>query len=145
MPGRVRSPKGSTQKYRYLMLARREGNAFSLIEYRTDLQGREEQPHKPIRGVLKSTGFAVTQLYFGPRQQPCSDFRYLGRQKIGGSPAEVVAFAEHVDPVAVMGRFSIGEASIPILSRVWPGFVAASTRSSGCGRTSSHLSRHSHG
>ena len=113
--GRVHSPKGSTQKYRYLMLARREGNAFSLIEYRTDLQGREEQPHKPIRGVLKSTGFAVTQLYFGPRQQPCSDFRYLGRQKIGGSPAEVVAFAEHVDPVAVMGRFSIGEASIPIL------------------------------
>ncbi len=113
--GRVHSPKGSTQKYRYLMLARREGNAFSLIEYRTDLQGREEQPHKPIRGVLKSTGFAVTQLYFGPRQQPSSDFRYLGRQKIGGSPAEVVAFAEHVDPVAVMGRFSIGEASIPIL------------------------------
>ncbi len=113
--GRVHSPKGSTQKYRYLMLAQREGNAFSLIEYRTDLQGREEQPHKLIRAVLKSTGFAVTQLYFGPRQQSSSDFRYLGRQKIGGSPAEAVAFAEHVDPAAVMARFSIGEASIPIL------------------------------
>ena len=31
--------KGTTQKFRYLMLARREGNAFTLIEYRTDLQG----------------------------------------------------------------------------------------------------------
>ena len=113
--GRFRAPKGTTQKYRYLMLARREGNAFSLIEYRTDLQGREEHPHKLIRNAIKLTGFAVTQLYFGPVQQPSSDFRYLGRQKIGGSPTEAVAFAEHVDLAAVLCRFSIGEASIPIL------------------------------
>ena len=112
--GRFRAPRGATEKCRYLMMARREGNSFSLIEYRTDLQGRDERPRKPIRNAVKSTGFAVTQLYFAPQQQPWSDFRYLGRQKIGGNPTEVVAFAQHVDPAAVLCRFSIGEASIPI-------------------------------
>ena len=113
--GRFRAPKSTSQKYRYLMLARREGNAFTLIEYRTDRHGREEQPHNLYRYFIKTTGFAATQLFFGPLQQPWSDFRYLGRQKIGGSPTEAVAFAQHIDPVAVMGHFSIGEASIPIL------------------------------
>jgi hypothetical protein len=103
------------QEYRYLMLARREGSAFTLVEYRTDLQGREEHRQIQTRNFIKTTGFAAMPLFFGPLQQPWSDFRYLGRQKIGGSPTEAVAFAEHVDPVAVMGRFSIGEASIPIL------------------------------
>jgi VWFA-related protein len=110
-----RAPVSTLQKYRYLMLARREGKAFTLIEYRTDLQGREEHPKIQSKSFFETTGFAAMQLFFGPLQQPWSDFRYLGRQKIDGSPTEAVAFAEHVDPVAVMGRFSIGEASIPIL------------------------------
>ncbi len=105
----------SVQKFRYLMLARREGNALTLIEYRTDLHGQEERPQKLTKNFIKMTGFAATELFFGPLQQPWSDFRYLGRQKIGGSPTEAVAFAEHTDPQAVMGRFSMGEASIPIL------------------------------
>jgi hypothetical protein len=103
------------QQFRYLMLARREGSAFTLVEYRTDLQGREEHPQERSKKFIKTTGFAAMPLFFGPLQQPWSDFRYLGRQKIGGNPTEAVAFAEHVDPVAVMGRFLIGEASIPIL------------------------------
>jgi hypothetical protein len=105
----------TTQEFRYLMLARREGSAFTLVEYRTDLQGREEHPQERSKKFIKTTGFAAMPLFFGPLQQPWSDFRYLGRQKIGGNPTEAVAFAEHVDPVAVMGRFLIGEASIPIL------------------------------
>jgi hypothetical protein len=103
------------QKYRYLMLARREGKAFTLIEYRTDLRGREEPPQKLLTKFVKTTGFAAMPLFFGPLQQPWSDFRLLGQQKISGNRTEAVAFAEHVDPAAVMGRLSIGEASIPIL------------------------------
>jgi VWFA-related protein len=103
------------QKYRYLMLARWEGRTFTLTEYRTDLQGREENPQKLITGFIKTTGFAAMPLFFGPLQQPWSDFRLLGQQKIDGDRTEAVAFAEHIEPVAVMGRFTLGEASIPIL------------------------------
>ncbi len=104
-----------TQKFRYLMLARREGSAFTLVEHRTDLQGREEHPQKRAKNFIKTTGFASMPLFFGPLQQRWSDFRHLGQQTIGGTRTEVVAFAEHIEPTAVMGRFALGEASIPIL------------------------------
>ncbi len=103
------------QKYRYLMLARREGSAFTLVEYRTDLRGRGEPPPKLSKKFVKTTGFAAMPLFFGPLQQPWSDFRYLGQQTIGRDRTEVMAFAEHIDPVAVMGRLSIGDTSVPIL------------------------------
>ncbi len=103
------------QQFRYLMLAQQEGNAQSLIEYRTDLHGREEDSHNPMGNFLKTTGFASMPLFFGPLQQPWSDFRYLGEQSIGGRRTEVVAFAEHIDPEAVMGHFAIGRESVPIL------------------------------
>ena len=103
------------QKFRYLMLARREGKALTLVEYRTDLHGREEHPQKLSENFITTTGFASMQLFFGPLQQPWSDFRHLGQQKIGGFRTEAVAFAEHIDPQAVMGRFVIGEASVPLL------------------------------
>jgi hypothetical protein len=112
--GRFTSASAS-QKFRYLVLARKEDNAFNLIEYRTDLHGREEPAQKLTKSFIRTTGFASMSLFFGPLEQPWSGFRYLGRQKIGGRPTEVVAFAEHAWPAAVMGRFSIGQASIPIL------------------------------
>jgi hypothetical protein len=108
-------PNNTFQEYRYLMLARREGSAFTLVEYRTDLHGREERSREQARDFMKTTGFAAMPLIFGPLQQPWSDFRLLGQQKIGGDRTEVVAFAEHIEPRAVMCRFSTGEASIPIL------------------------------
>jgi hypothetical protein len=107
--------KSIVQKFRYLMLARREGSAFTLVEHRTDLQGGEEHPQKRAKDFIKTTGFAAMPLFFGPLQQRWSDFRYLGQQKIGGDRTEVVAFAEHIEPAAVMGRFALVEASIPIL------------------------------
>jgi hypothetical protein len=107
--------KRATQKFRYLMLARREGSAFSLVEYRTDLRGREEHSQIQTGGFIKTTGFAAMPLFFGPLQQPWSDFRYLGQQMIGGTNTEVAAFAEHVDPAAVMGHLLIADASVPLL------------------------------
>ena len=77
------------------MLAQQEGNAQTLIEYRTDLHGREEPSHHLIVDFLKTTGFASMPLFFGPLQQPWSDFRYLGQQTIDGRRTEVVAFADH--------------------------------------------------
>lgn len=111
----VPTQESTVQKFRYLMLARQEGNALTLIEYRTDLHGREEHSHNLIENFITTTGFASMPLFFGPLQQPWSDFRHLGQQSIAGRRTEVVAFAEHIEPVAVMGRFMIGETSVPLL------------------------------
>ena len=109
-----RQPRRS-QKYRYLVMGRKEGEALTFVEYRTDLRGREEASKKQPKKFIKTSGFAAMPLFFGPFGQAWSDFRLLGQQTVGRDPTEVVAFAEHIEPVAVMGRFSIGEASIPIL------------------------------
>ena len=103
------------RRFRYLMLAPQEGNNGTLTEYRTDLHGHEEPAHNPVGSFLATTGFASFPLFFGALQQPWSDFRYLGQQSIDARRAEVVAFAEHVDPVGVKGRFVIGDTSIPLL------------------------------
>jgi hypothetical protein len=118
--GDERAYEGTTgrtvQKFRYLMLARREGSAFTLVELRTDLRGREAPTQKLLsKQYVKTTGFAAMPLFFGQLQQPWSDFRLLGQQKIGRDRTEVVAFAEHAEPVAVMGHFLIGGTSVPLL------------------------------
>jgi hypothetical protein len=113
------------QQFRYLMLMQPAGGAETLSEYRTDLRGREAQARNGAQNFLTTAGFAALCLFFAPVQQSWSDFRYLGRQKISGQRAEVVAFAEHVEPTAVMGRFALGKTSVPILVQgvAWIGDV----------------------
>jgi hypothetical protein len=104
------------EKFRYMMLARPQANNFALTEYRTDLQGREiPPPGKLDRNFVKTGGFAAISLFFAARQQIWSDFRHLGEQTVDGCSTQVVAFAEHVWPVAVAGRWVHGEESIPLL------------------------------
>jgi VWFA-related protein len=103
------------QQFHYLMLARQEANAENLVEYRTNLHGREERSDSLIADYLKTTGFASMPFFFGPQEQPLSDFRYLGQQLIDGLRTEVVAFAEHIEPAAVRGRFVVGKTSVPLL------------------------------
>jgi hypothetical protein len=103
------------QKYSYLILRRQEGGAFNLIEYRTGLGRQSERRQELSAQFIKTAGFAALPLFFGPLQQPWSRFRYLGRQKVGGVDTEVVAFAEHVEPAAVMGHFLLGGKSVPLL------------------------------
>jgi hypothetical protein len=103
------------QQFHYLMLAEREGNTENLVEHRADPHGREERPDKLIEDFLKTTGFASMPLFFGLREQHLSDFRYLGQQSLQGRRTEVVAFAEHIEPAAVRGRFVVGHTSVPLL------------------------------
>jgi VWFA-related protein len=103
------------QQFHYLMLAQQKDNADNLVEYRTDLHGREERSDNLIENVMKTTGFASMPFFFGLQEQPLSDFRYLGQQLIDGRRTEVVAFAEHIDPAAVRGRLMTGPISIPLL------------------------------
>ena len=103
------------QQFHYLMLAQQQGNADNLVEYRTDLHGREERSDHLVADLVKTTGFVSMPFFFGPQEQPLSDFRYLGQQPIDGRRTEVVAFAEHIEPDAVRCRFVIGKTSVPLL------------------------------
>lgn len=103
------------QQFHYLMLAQQEANAANLVEYRTNLHGREEPSDSLMADYLKTTGFASMPFFFGPQEQPLSDFRYLGQQMFDGLRTEVVAFAEHIEPDAVRGHFVVGTTSVPLL------------------------------
>jgi len=107
--------KERIEQFRYLILARPESGAFTLTEYRTDLKGREESGERLAPEFVKTTGFVSMALFFGPLEQPWSDFHHVGEQAIDGSPTEVVAFAEHVWPVAVTGHWLVGGRSVPLL------------------------------
>ena len=72
------------KKYRYLVMGRKAGEALTLIEYRTDLRGREAPTQKLSKEYVKTTGFAAMPLFFGPFEQPWSDFRLLGQQRMAG-------------------------------------------------------------
>jgi hypothetical protein len=105
------------QQFHYLMVLQRDSNNVgdNLVEYRTDLHGREEGAGEVVQGFLKSTGFASTPLFFGPEREAISDFRYLGSQVIDGRRTEVVAFAEHPEPSAAMGAVLLPGGSIPAI------------------------------
>ena len=103
------------EQFRYLILAQPESGAFTLAEYRTDLKGREESGESLTPGFIKTTGFVSMALFLGPLEQAWSDFHHLGEQAVDGSPTEVVAFAEHVWPVAVTGHWLVGGGSVPLL------------------------------
>jgi hypothetical protein len=105
----------SVERFHYLMLVQQEGNTESLIEYRTDLRGREVGSQKPLQTSMKTAGFASMPFLFGPREQLLSEFRYLGQQTLRGRRTEVVAFAEHVEPAAIRSRFVLGNTSVPLL------------------------------
>jgi hypothetical protein len=102
------------EQFRYLMLMDPANNS-RLREYRTDVKGREQGAGASDSNFAKTSGFASMPQHFGGPQQALSDFRYLGSQAIGGESAEVVAFAQHVDPAAVRGRFVFGVTSVPLL------------------------------
>jgi VWFA-related protein len=103
------------QKFDYLILRHPEGGAFNLVEYRTEPRGQKKRHRELSKDFIKTAGFAAMPLFFGSLQQPWSEFRYLGRQKIGSVDTEVVAFAEHADQAAVMGHFLLGGQSVPLL------------------------------
>ncbi|HKT13282.1 MAG TPA: VWA domain-containing protein [Terriglobia bacterium] len=111
----LQSTKHIRQKFDYLILRHQQGGAFNLVEYRTDLHGQKERRQKQSTEFIKTAGFAAMPLFFGSLQQPWSEFRYLGRQSIADIDTEVVVFAEHVDPEAVMGHFVLGGISVPLL------------------------------
>jgi hypothetical protein len=79
----------------YLIVHRKGSTGRDIDEYRTDANGnRTNSRGLRVSGYFVTSGFALNCNYFSSDFQPESMFRYLGRQKIGGRQAYVVAFAQ---------------------------------------------------
>jgi hypothetical protein len=92
------SAKGATKsrqslRYNYLILLHRDESAFSLEEYRTDVDGNRVDL-RPDKGYSITSGFALNCIHFASRRQSDSTFRYLGDEMIGARNTYVVAFAQ---------------------------------------------------
>jgi len=110
-----RSGRSSRQRFNYLILVHRTTTGAEMSEYRTDLQNRSiGQPSEDPRAPT-AHGFVLAWKYFHPTVRSESQFRYLGRQKIDGRDADVVAFSQTPGVVRVPGEIRIGDESFPML------------------------------
>jgi len=94
-------------KYTYLVLAHRESDGGHLVEYRTDLKGKEIKPELEF-APASTQGFALLALFFDSFHQTLATFRYLGRQQLDGCEMYVVAFAQRPDAAPLTGQIYIG-------------------------------------
>jgi hypothetical protein len=113
-PG-TRSLHPITHQFNYLILVHRGATGAEMSEYRTDLQNRSigepgEDPRAPT-----AHGFVLAWTYFHPTVRAESQFRYLGRQKIDGRNAYLVAFSQTPGLVHAPGEIRVGDKSFPML------------------------------
>ncbi len=105
------------QRFRYLCLAPSEISEPSFIEYRTDFAGNEARPEGLSEGFMLTTGFTSAALIFHPQYRGESTFQYLGRQKISGRNAFVMAFAQIPGKARFTGNFLLGSNSGTMFSQ----------------------------
>jgi hypothetical protein len=66
---------------------------------------------------MLTSGFASASLLFHPTYQSQAAFRYLGRQKVNGRDAYVVAFAQQPTKARLSGTFKSGQISMTTFSQ----------------------------
>lgn len=87
----------------YLIVAQRDEKDIVLEEYRTNSKGERMD----LTGsYLLTSGFAATPLFFHPRYQAGSLFRYLGRE-VQGHRLQVLAFAQRPEKPELVGRLHL--------------------------------------
>jgi len=79
-------------KLNYVALVKPGGDKTRLDEYRTDSKGKVV--HLEAQHTIVTIGFVTMTIHFHPRFQADSRFSYLGREKVEGQDAYVVAFAQ---------------------------------------------------
>jgi hypothetical protein len=102
------------EQFRYTISVNPPGSG-KIAEERFDAAGNDPNLSRGRAGFLRTSGFARQPLFFSAANQKLSDFRYLGTQEIDGRPTEVVAFAEHPDPSAVLSSWLVGGQAVPVL------------------------------
>ena len=105
------------QKFRYLCFAPAETFGPRFEEYRSDLAGSQAVPQGLGDGYMLTSGFASVSLLFHPVYQSQSEFRFLGRQRVNGRDAYVIAFAQQPAKARLNGTFNSGSTSMPTFSQ----------------------------
>jgi tetratricopeptide (TPR) repeat protein len=105
------------QKFRYLCFTPTEDWGPGFDEYRVDSLGIQALPQGLQDGFMLTSGFASASLLFHPKYQSQATFRYLGRQKVNGRDAYVIAFAQQPAKARLSGAFKYGEISMTTLSQ----------------------------
>jgi hypothetical protein len=105
------------QKFRYLCFTPAQAWGPGFDEYRSDEGGRQASPQGLQDGFMLTSGFASASLVFHPMYQSQADFRYLGRQKVDGRDAYVIAFAQQPAKARLNGAFSSGKISMTTFSQ----------------------------
>ena len=99
------------QKFRYLCLIESQPRGPVVNEYRADSTGSLTTPRGLKENLMITSGFVSAPLLLHPTYQKESTYRYLGRQKLQGTTAYVVAFAQNPAKARIRGSFSCGENS----------------------------------
>jgi len=95
------------QKFRYLCFTPAADWGPGFDEYRVDSSGTRAYPQGLQDGFMLTSGFASSSLFFHPKYQSQATFRYLGRQKVNGRDAYVIAFAQQPGKARFCGTFRI--------------------------------------
>lgn len=95
----------SSQKFRYLLVAKPEQRGLGLEEYRTNDIGNRTGIVGLDKGFMLTSGFASASLLFHPAYQSGADFRLLGTQDLDGRHAEVIAFAQNPNRAVITELF----------------------------------------
>lgn len=86
--------KFQTQSFNYLAEARPGQRLGDLNEFRGDASGRPLEVQGLENGFMLTAGFVSSSIVFATPYQSESQFRYLGRERVGEVETEVVAFAQ---------------------------------------------------
>ncbi len=92
-----------------------------LSEYRTNSENESVDVSNLSPGNPRGVGFSSSWLIFKPANAPQSQYRYLGREKVGKHDTAVVAFAQIPGEVLVPAQISVGGGTCSYLMQglVW--------------------------
>jgi hypothetical protein len=105
----------NSMKLNYLLLASPGQNGPGLREYRTDSKGKPAVLRSKSGNFLLTSGFAAVSIYFAPKYQSNSRFRFIGKKRVNSREILLVTFAQRPDPKYSLGGFTSLEGSIPVL------------------------------
>jgi hypothetical protein len=105
------------RKFRYLCATPAKAWGPGFDEFREELPGAQTSAQALEAGFMLTSGFASASLVFHPIYQAQADFRYLGRQKIGGRSTYVIAFAQQPGKAHVHGAFKFRDLALPTFTQ----------------------------
>lgn len=105
------------EQFRYLFLMPKDSATPVITEYRQNVNSEKGLPSGLDKGYMLTSGFVTAELVFHPAYQAGAEFRYLGRQKVDGQEAYVIAFAQTPMKAKLVGTFKLDAESVPTLEQ----------------------------